>query len=212
MLRLTILIYVILLVSCEVNKQVALNGEFGDSGWSPMWSKYIFETDSTFRYYWGDDLYGSFGRGSYSLSGRRLTLTYEALTLDEPHVIFTESDDSDSLTVEFEFVDFPLQVVSLESSDTTLIWKDVYEYPIKLKVSRPIGSLVLKIEHHIESKKEVRFKIASSNLSYIKLEYYPSNSWFRYYEPGNEKMRLYNLTDSTFEMRYRRYKWVYSKQ
>jgi len=84
MKSLIVVILILVFTSCSVSRQVVLSGKFEETNWGPMWEKYIFNNDSIFLHYYGDDTYGLFDKGKFKLIGRKLHLDYDSLVVDKP--------------------------------------------------------------------------------------------------------------------------------
>lgn len=97
-----IVIFILFLVfsSCTGVNKSTFPGTYKETSWSPMSETYVFKKDNTFEHYYSDDTYGTFGRGTYKIHGRRTILYYDILHEDSLICIEKKKGVSDSLKLE----------------------------------------------------------------------------------------------------------------
>jgi len=198
--------------SCSISRQVVLNGTFEETNWGPMWEKYIFKSDSTFFHYYGDDTYGSFDKGKFKLNGKKLYLDYDSLIVNKPVYVYSEKSESDSLKLS-------LVIMSAGAEDNIQIFKrdklidelNLISDTVSIRIKRPCDNLKIKILYDYVTKKEVKyeFNINVKEFSCCMVEYYPSNSWYKFNQKDDEFYKLKKLSDSYFETHRGKYKWFF---
>jgi len=134
-----------LLLSCSGIKKSMIIGEFHETNWRPMSQKYIFNTNNTFKHYYADDTYGTFGRGTYKIKGRRLYLIYDVLPIDSLIFIETKSEPADSVRLDLIIKD------GGAATDMKIFVKDSLIYDSYIK-SNPISVCLKKPNDKVKIK------------------------------------------------------------
>jgi len=191
-------------------------GEFHETNWRPMSQKYIFNTNNTFKHYYADDTYGTFGRGTYKIKGRRLYLIYDVLPIDSLIFIETKSEPADSVRLDLIIKDGGAATdMKIFVKDSLIYDSYIKSNPISVCLKKPNDKVKIKTGTFFEDiinetffETEIDFK----NYSYCKIEYFPSNSWYKFNTDKVKVLKLKNYKEGCFEIHTRKYKWIYKRE
>jgi len=213
--RLIVVIIILVFTSCSVSRHVVLNGEFEETNWGPMWEKYIFNNDSIFFHYYGDDTHGSFDKGKFTLIGRKLHLDYDSLIVDKPVCKYSEKSYSDSLKLSLVIMNAgSADKIQIYNKDELVKEKSLVSDSVFIRVKRPCDNLQVKILNDYVIKQEIKyeFNVNVKEFSCCTVEYYPSNSWYKFNREADEIIKLKKLSETSFETQRGKYKWIFKKK
>ena len=211
--RLIVIIIILVFTSCSVSRQVVLSGKFEETNWGPMWEKYIFTNDGIFLHYYGDDTHGSFDKGKFELIGRKLDLDYDSLIVDKPILSNTKKAFSDSLTIDFTLKSLSHDIIQIYNESKLLEEVNFKSDTLTVKIKRPCDILrvVVLCDYITKKEKLYDFDIDVSGMSKCFIDYFPSNSWYKFNKRDDETIKLKKLSETNFEIHRGEYKWIFKK-
>ncbi len=184
------------------NHSIAQNidGLWKEVYWSPMTSYYYFNTiDSTFKSYYLDDTFGSFGKGKFIEKSNRLILKYDSIECDKP--ILERFDDDlmrDTTGISFfHYWGFPKRVDIISDgekiySNWTLSSDSIIEDYLFIEIPKKLDLITVEIydSNGTTDKLITSFKCRLYEKPFCNLYYYPSESWYKYENSERNEIKV----------------------
>lgn len=201
--------------SCHSIKQNELIGVYNEYCWSPMSQSYVFNDDGTFEHFYEDDTYGQYGRGKFTLKGRKLKLNYEYLPIDSTIFIKKQIANSDSLKIKMVIMTGGLDDdVKIYEKNNLLKITRLNNDTLSFSIIKPTNEITIKIGKYFAniSKTYLEINVDTKNYSYCFIEYFPSKSWYEFIQKEDQIITLNKFNNGYFETSRGKSKWCYRKE
>ena len=177
-----------------------IDGLWKNTYMNPMTSYFHFDSlTSSFKYYYHDDLLGSFGKGNYKFDGNKVILEYDSIVCNKPIIELLDDDrmlDTTNIAF-FHYWGFPKRIDILVNdnqiySNWTISSDSIFEDYLFIKIPQKLDKIeVVIFDQNGSIDKEVaRFNLRLFNKPYCNLYYYPCESWYKYEKSRTNVIKL----------------------
>jgi len=193
--------------------QVGLKAQNIDGLWkevymNPIKSYFKFDSlTSTFKYYYYDDLIGSFGKGIYKIEKNQIILEFDSINCDKPIIEYFDNKMSDTTNIAlFHYWGSPKKVDVLVNgkqvySNWTQSIDALFEDYLFIKIPQKLDNVEIVISDMNGSiyKEVTRFKLRLFNKPYCNVYYYPYDDWYKYEKSHEHVLKLKWIEHNFFE-------------